>query len=95
MSGMERTKRQRVDHEHAWLLGIGVWEAVEESIRIGSKEVRYGVAAEGTPFWNWVVPTGGVLCWNWDIGKESDKLTPHQPHQVGEEQGCGELLASY
>ena len=61
---MEKVKRQRIGEPERQ--GVGVREAVTETIKIGRKELKYGVVSGGTPFLDWVVPTGGVLCWSWD-----------------------------
>ena len=68
--GVRPSKRLRVA-EVVGELGVGVREMVRESIRIGRKEWRYGVVAMGTPFWEWVVPTGGGVVLDLESGRGS------------------------
>ena len=55
-------KRRRLESE---ALGHGVREAIYEEIEVGRKTTRFGVVANGTPFWEWAVPAGGRLAWVW------------------------------
>lgn len=63
-------KRRRLEGAE---LGVGVREAIREEIVMGRKEVRFGVVSAGTPYWEWAVPVGGVLCWIWgsDLGEHN------------------------
>ena len=55
-------KRRRLEGAE---LGVGVREAIRVDIAMGKKETRFGVVSVGTPYWEWAVPAGGVLCWIW------------------------------
>ena len=43
------------------------------------------MVSRGTPFWEWAVPAGGVLCWIWgsDFGE-------HSRHRLGKEMWLSE-----
>ena len=46
-------------------LGTGVSEAIQETVTMGRKTLRFGVVSHGTPFWEWTIKAGGHLVWLW------------------------------
>ena len=76
-------KRRRLEGA---ALGVGVREAIYEEIVMGRKAVRFGVVTSGTPYWEWAIPAGGVLCWIW-----GSSLGEHNRHRFGKDMWPAEV----